>query len=146
MVENQTRAAAKAGSRQSKSGNRTSVGKGRRGKPKDGTKALFELKGTTVSAFTIGGGAVDVILSGTGLDLEGLDVAILDAEQDHEVPGDKVIFELPQKDDISPSEFPITVKVLAGEPGPRRLAVTLLLVTSAGPILVVSALPARLKI
>jgi hypothetical protein len=140
MVEHQS----EAGPARKRQPRKKPEGKRRKQQPKDQPKALFELKGTTVSNFVIGGGAVDVVLTGAGLDLEGLDVAILDAAQDEVVPGDEFIFELPQKDDISASEFPITVKVVAGSPGERRIAVTFRFELLGQPVVLISALPAYL--
>jgi hypothetical protein len=144
MVEHRTEAGLKSGSARNRQPRKKPDGKGRKRTPKEQPKALFELKGTTVNDFVIGGGAVDVVLTGAGLDLEGLYVAILDAAQDVVVPGDEFIFELPQKDDKSPSEFPITVKVVAGSPGPRRIAVAFRLELMGQPVLLISALPASL--
>ncbi len=144
MVEERKEAALKGGAARKRQPRKAPPGKRRRRQPKDQPKALFELKGTTVSNFRIGGGAVDVVLTGTGLDLEGLNVAILDAAHDEEVLGDEFIFELPQKDDITPSEFPITVKVVAGSPGARRIAITFQFELLNQPVLLISALPASL--
>ncbi len=95
MAKDRVQADAKAGGGQGQS--RRKPGGSRKGQPKGQPAAVFSLQKTTVSTFMIGGGAVDVVLTGTGLDLEGLEVAILDPALDQAVPGDTVLIELPQK-------------------------------------------------
>jgi hypothetical protein len=98
-----------------------------RGQPANNA-APFELEATTVSTFEIGGVAQDVVLSGSGLDSDGLEAVILVRQGNAYVDPNSneclILIEQPASgDDIYPDEFPISVKVVKAPPGPYYFAV-----------------------
>lgn len=87
--------------------------------PKIKPSIPFELTGTNENRFRIGDSARDVVLTGSGLDTEGLRAVIVDLQ-----PGDVVLIEQPDPDSVLADEFPITVQVVEAARGQRRFAVT----------------------
>jgi len=80
------------------------------------------LEATTEDAFDIGGAAKDVVLSGSGLDTQGLKAVILVRQGNAYVDPDPneciIVIEQPASaDDIYPDEFPISVKVVKAPQG-----------------------------
>ena len=88
-------------------------------RPKIKPATSFKLTGTNEDTFRIGDSAVDVVLTGSGLDTKGLRAIIIDLQ-----PKDVVLIEQPDPDAILDGEFPITVQVVSAQAGQRRFAVT----------------------
>lgn len=97
--------------------------------PKVRPSIPFELTGTNENRFRIGDTARDVVLTGSGLDTEGLRAVIVDLQH-----GDVVLIEQPDPDSVLADEFPITVQVVEAARGQRHFAVTKIILVGNPPM------------